>query len=126
MLAGWWLDTVKALVLGACRRALDGHLTRRFALGKTVTMSPGSGDATLWPIEQQRELFSLLGDVRGRIGVELTESFLMVPNKTVSGLRFATEVDFRSCQLCRREDCPGRSAAFDEGLWHSYERDGHL
>jgi hypothetical protein len=37
----------------------------------------------------------------------------MVPNKSVSGVRFPTEIDFRSCQVCQREDCPSRSAAFD-------------
>jgi hypothetical protein len=86
-------------------------------------MHPGSGDASVWPIEQQGPLFSLLGDVTGAIGVELTDSFLMVPNKSVSGVRFATEIDFRSCQLCHREGCPSRSAAFDPELWRSVQHD---
>ena len=120
LLEFWW-ETIKSDLLMSARKHLDEHLNRKFLLGKTSTMSPGAGDATVWPIEQQGELFALLGDVKGRIGVELTPSFLMVPNKTVSGIRFPTETDFRSCQVCRREVCPSRSAPFDEELWESIQ-----
>ena len=117
----YWLDEIKAVLLAASIRHLQEHLKTRYALGKTASMSPGSGEATVWPIDQQRELFSLLGNVRDLIGVELTESCLMMPNKSVSGVRFRTEVDFRTCQLCQREDCPSRSAPFDQHLWDSYQ-----
>jgi hypothetical protein len=118
----WW-ETIKADLLACARKHLSEHLSRKFRLGKRSTMSPGSGDATVWPIEQQRELFALLGDVPGQIGVELTASFLMVPNKTVSGICFPTETDFRACQVCRREVCPSRSAPFDAKLWESIQAD---
>jgi hypothetical protein len=118
----WW-DTIKADLLASARNHLREHLHRRFRLGKTATMSPGAGDASVWPIEQQRELFALLGDVKGRIGVELTDSCLMVPNKTVSGILFPTETDFRTCQVCRREVCPSRSAPFDKELWESIQHE---
>jgi hypothetical protein len=118
----WW-ETIKSELLAAARRHLDEHVHRKFRPGKTATMSPGSGDVSVWPIEQQRELFALLGDVKGVIGVELTASFLMVPNKSVSGIRFPTDVDFRSCQVCRREVCPSRSAPFDKELWESIQHE---
>lgn len=127
-LVEFWWDAIKAVLLNAAIRHLNEHLKHRFALRKMSSMSPGSGDVDVWPIEQQRELFALLGDVKGLIGVELTESFLMKPNKTVSGICFATEVDFHSCQVCRREDCPSRSAPFDPALWdlHQHGVDGQL
>lgn len=121
MLKEFWLDTIKSQALGAAIRHLGEHLTERFSLGKTSTMAPGSADATVWPIQQQRQLFDLFGDVVALIGVRLTDSFLMVPNKTVSGVRFPTEIDFRSCQVCHREDCPSRSAPFDPERLASYE-----
>jgi len=86
-------------------------------------MHPGSGDVDLWPIQQQKELFALLGDIPGQIGVELTDTCLMIPNKTVSGIQFPTEQDFRSCQVCRRSVCPNRAAAFDPALWSSVQHD---
>ncbi len=116
-LTDFWWDAIKNAALQAARSHLKTHFAQNFALIKTTTMSPGAGDAEVWPIEQQRQLFALLGDVTKHIGVKLTESCLMMPNKTVSGIRYPTEVDFRSCQLCHRDPCPGRAASFDQELW---------
>ena len=117
----YWLDIIKATLLRFSIGHLEAYLDRRYALGKTASMSPGSGDATVWPIEQQRPLFSLLGGVEDLIGVKLTDSYLMVPIKSVSGIRFPTETDFRTCQLCHRENCPSRRAPFDAALWDSMQ-----
>jgi hypothetical protein len=122
----YWLDAVKARLLRAARAHLDGHLSRAYALGRTATMAPGAADPDVWPIEQQRELFSLLGDVEGLIGVRLTASCLMVPNKSVSGVRFPTERDYRSCRVCTRERCPGRSAPYDPALARALRGAGAL
>jgi len=77
-------------------------------------MSPGS--LKDWAIEEQRSLFSILGDVEGFIGVRLNETLIMIPNKSLSGIYFPTEIPFYSCQLCQREDCSTRKAPYDENL----------
>jgi hypothetical protein len=123
LLRGFWWDLIKGQLLGTANRHLSDHLHRKFRLGKTAVMRPGSGDAAVWPIEQQRGLFSLLGDVEGAIGVRLTDSFLMVPNKTTSGILFPTETDFRSCEVCHRESCPSRHAPFNKALWEAIQHD---
>ena len=124
MLKEFWWDLIKTELLGAANRHLDDHLHRKFRLGKTAVMRPGSGDVSVWPIEQQRGLFALLGDdVEQAIGVRLTDSFLMVPNKTTSGILFPTEVDFRSCEVCHRENCPSRQAPFNKQLWEEIQSD---
>lgn len=126
MLVEFWHDNLKMALLMAARQHLSDHLKRRYRLGKTASMSPGSGDADTWPIQQQTELFALLGGTAAvwqRVGVELTDSFLMTPNKTVSGLWFPTESDFRSCQVCHRAECPSRGAPFDQKLWDSMQHD---
>jgi len=121
LLKRFWWDTIKESLLMSAYQYLQGLLEHRYLLSKTSSMNPGSGDLTVWPIEQQRELFALLGDVHGQIGVELTDSFLMIPNKTISGIHFPTEKNFRTCQVCHRENCPSRSAAFDQTLWESIQ-----
>jgi hypothetical protein len=123
MLMEFWWDLIKAHLLAAASAHLSDHLHRRFRLGKTAIMRPGSGDASVWPIEQQKDLFALLGNVEEEIGVRLTDSFLMVPNKTTSGLMYPTETDFRSCGVCHRENCPGRHAAFNKELWEAIGHD---
>jgi hypothetical protein len=119
----FWLDTIKADLLGQAMRFFHEHIKRHYLIEKYSSMSPGSGDISVWPIEQQRLLFNLLGDVQAQIGVQLTDSFLMIPNKTVSGILFPTEKDFRTCQVCHRQDCPSRSAPFDPELWHMIHRE---
>jgi len=111
----YWAEAIKGMALGAARKALDAHLNAHHAPGKTSTMSPGR--LPHWPLTQQRPLFELLGNPEEAIGVRLTPSCLMVPNKSVSGIRFPTEESFESCQLCPREGCPGRKAPYDSGLY---------
>ena len=111
------LDCVKEHALWAAMEHFRRHLEERCGLLKLSAMHPGSGDVDVWPIEQQAPLFILLGDVTGQTGVVLSDTFLMHPNKTVSGIFFPTEVDFITCQLCHRETCPNRRAPFDEHLW---------
>ncbi len=116
----FWLDTIKGMVLETGVKYLKGYLKRKYALGDTSSMAPGAGGQDLWPIEQQKQLFSLFGNVEDLIGVKLTDSFLMIPNKSVSGLCFPTEIRFESCQLCARRICAGRRASYDKNLLESY------
>lgn len=109
------LGTMMERALGAAIAFLGRWLKQEYALGETSTMNPGSLDD--WPLSQQEPLFSLFGDVEALIGVELTDSFLMVPVKSVSGIIFPTEIRFESCQLCPRENCPGRRAKHQPELW---------
>ncbi len=76
--------------------------------GATCAYSPGQYK---WTIEEQKKLFEML-DGR-RIGVELNESYLMIPFKSVSGVYgFGPEdrIDKTrvACDLCPRENCIGR------------------
>ncbi len=110
-------DTLKEMALHAAMSHLVTHLKEAYARETLASTNPGSGDINVWPIEQQRELFAFFGDVPESIGVVLTDSCLMVPNKSVSGLFYPSEDGFQSCQLCHREKCPGRRAPFDPHLW---------
>jgi len=117
LLHRYWADAIKAMALSVAVRHCDSYIADTFHPSKTARMSPGS--LADWPLPEQRPLFHLLGDPEAAIGVRLTDSFLMVPNKSVSGIRFPTEESFESCQLCPREGCPGRRAPYDREL---YER----
>jgi hypothetical protein len=119
MVQSLWLWTIKEALLGAARDHLHEHLATRYRMAHSAAMHPGSGDADVWPIEQQVGLFSILGDVEALIGVKLTGSMLMIPTMSVSGIVFPTETEFESCQVCHREDCPRRKAPFDEAVWHA-------
>jgi len=117
LLVRYYADVISEEAMRAAAAELKRHLVRRYGQGRTSTMSPGSLED--WPIREQRPLFDLLGNPEEAIGVRLTDSMLMIPSKSVSGIRFPVEKTFESCQLCQRERCPGRRAPYDEGL---YER----
>jgi len=117
MFERYWADTIKQMALRSATRFLNDHLEEHYRPGKTAVMNPGSLED--WPIKEQRQLFALLHDPTASIGVELTDSFLMLPTKSVSGIRFPTEVTFENCQLCPRDVCPGRTAPYDESLFRS-------
>ncbi len=111
----YWLDELRIMALRAAAARVREHIERKYSPGKMSSMSPGSLED--WPITQQRQLFSILGNVESAIGVKLTDSFLMVPMKSLSGVYFPTETSFESCRLCPRESCPGRQAPYNEHLW---------
>ena len=119
----YYLDQIKETVLTLARRYLGDYLKRKYALGRVSRMAPGAGSAEDWPITQQKELFAIFGGrekVEELIGVRLTDSYLMIPIKSVSGIFFPTEISFEACQLCPRERCVGRRAPYDPALVKKY------
>jgi len=114
-----WLHYIKLELLKPCIPFLKQHLKETLGLEKLSIMNPGSAEVSIWPIEQQTDLFSLIGDVETRVGVHLTESFLMAPDISVSGILFPADVAYQNCQLCQRKGCPNRSAPFNAELWES-------
>ena len=122
LLRQFYLETMGDMALRSSRQYLEEYLKRHFGLGQLSRMSPGS--LKDWPVTEQRPLFSIFGNVGNLIGVTLTESMLMIPRKSVSGIFFPTEVMFFSCQLCPRKACPERKAPYDETLRQKYRLEG--
>jgi hypothetical protein len=108
----YYIDTIGNIALISVRKYLEDHLRSKFALSCISYMSPGS--LKDWDLNGQRPLFSVLGDVKGSIGVYLTETLLMIPAKSLSGIFFPTDIPFYSCQLCPRENCPARRAKYNK------------
>lgn len=118
MLAIFWADTIKALALSAATSAMVEHLQAHYLPGPLGTMNPGS--LPDWPISEQKPFFHLFGDAQNPIGIRLSNSCLMTPNKSVTGVQFSAEQSYVNCQLCPREDCPGRRAPYDEMQFAKY------
>ena len=117
ILERYWADEIMQAALAAALAAVYSKITADFGPGRTSSMNPGS--LADWPIEEQCSLLALLGSPEEAIGVRLTDSFLMIPVKSISGLIFPTETAWENCRLCPRENCPGRRAEYDGDL---YER----
>jgi hypothetical protein len=118
MLTQYYLDMIGNLILAEARLQMIRSLCRKFALHALSWMSPGSLED--WPIDEQRPLFGLLAEGPAAIGVQLTESLLMLPRKSVSGIFFPAASTFFSCRLCPRERCDSRKARYDEAAAREY------
>lgn len=108
LLKQYYLEEMANLALEKAATRLAAAIETRFGLGPLSSLSPGS--LADWPITEQTKLFSLLGDTEKLVGVRLTDSMLMIPRKSISGIFFPSEEGFSACQLCDRERCPGRKA----------------
>jgi cobalamin-dependent methionine synthase I len=78
------LDAIGSETVEALAEKLEGMVAQRAAsLSSPIRsrFSPGYGD---WPLSEQALLFSLLEP--DRIGVSLTETFIMVPRKSISAI----------------------------------------
>jgi len=113
LLRQFYLESLGDEALRQAREYLGSHLVKNYGLAGISSLSPGS--LKDWPITEQAPLFSLFPE-GGGIGVRLTGSMLMIPRKSISGIFFPTEETFFSCQLCPRENCPGRKADYDKSL----------
>ena len=88
-----------------------GALFQKPYLGPLLaTFNKGYGD---WRIQEREKIFSVIGDVQENLGVRLHENSQLDPQKSISGLYFPTEVSILSCQLCPRQPCLYRKAAYN-------------
>jgi len=104
-----FLDTVGSIAAEGLADLFQERIKKRFQeKGMAISMrfSPGYCD---WPVEGQKLIFSSLNPIQ--IGVTLTESMMMIPRKSISGLIGIgkTKKKFPSpCTLCDLPSCPTR------------------
>ena len=80
--------------------------------GVTLRFSPGYCD---WPVTEQKKLFSLIASQD--VDVELNDSCLMTPRKSISGvfgIHSNGETPYNPCWDCGRTECPARRAPMKE------------
>ena len=112
-----WLDMIKQMFLFDANTFFIEHIKNAYQVEKTSAINPGSGNIDNWHISQQTQLFAMIGNVKEEIGVTLTDSFLMMPVKSTSGLLYPSETEFVNCALCSRDNCTGRRVKFDSKLY---------
>jgi hypothetical protein len=113
------LDAIKLALVVSASTYLQNHLAGKFGLGELSTLNPG--ELKQFPIEMQKNLFEILGDVEGMIGVKLTQNCALVPTKSRSGIFFSKETQFISCRMCLMKRCQARRAAYDPELAKQYQ-----
>jgi hypothetical protein len=101
---------IRYAALKLAEKELIKLIKSTFGLKQISSMNPGS--LKLWPIEQQKPLFTLLGPLPETIGITLMTSMWMSPDLAASGIFFTSESEFCNCQLCPLEICEHRKTAY--------------
>lgn len=111
-LAAYWAEEIKKLYLNRIVSEFFTYLKAYYhTSGHLTSLNPGSLEQ--WPLKGQQELFAILGGaafVKEQTGVVYTDSFLMLPIKSLSGIAFESKVFYENCQHCPLTDCPNRRA----------------
>jgi len=110
----FYVEAIKQLALDAAEEAFSKHIEKHCNPPPTSEMNPGS--IPDWRVKQQSCLFAILGDPAKAIDVRLTESCMMSPTKSTSGIRYYSATKFVSCQLCPEANCSSREAPYDAEL----------
>jgi hypothetical protein len=107
------LDAMGSVLVEDMAAKFHRRMEKKFqAEGKAVTirLSPGYCD---WLLEEQKKIFSLLD--AGRVGIELTDSYLMKPRKSISGIFGIMPSTYRQnhplynpCSECEKIYCIAR------------------
>ncbi len=111
----FWIDSISEIALRQVGGRLRQEVMETYGVGRVNSVNPGS--LADFPLPCQRPLFDLLGAGPDRIGLELTETFLMLPYKAGSGIYYESVEHFENCSLCPRAKCPGRRAPYDPKLY---------
>jgi hypothetical protein len=100
------VGTVSVRSLSHYMRSLVCQEAKEQNFQATKYYSPGSSD---WDINQQKNIFQMIPV--DKIGVKLTESYMMVPQKSLSwvigigkNITISSKND-HSCQICQATDC---------------------
>jgi len=114
----YYTDRIGNLFLNYLRNKLEDYLKAEFNILNLSKMNPGS--INLWPLEENEKIFALFKDEIKEIGVSLTESYIIKPLKSISGIFFYKEESYYNCWLCKHRDCLSRKASFNQKMYNYY------
>jgi len=103
------LDAVGSVTVEDMVERFQGYMDLRYKKERkasTLRFSPGYCD---WSIKEQKKLFAVLD--AEQVGIQLTESCLMNPRKSISGVFGISPLDlprYNPCSDCRKSNCEAR------------------
>lgn len=86
LLAQYIFDGVKSMILLCATDYISKHIIDTYGYKKLNYDIPGALNE--WDMSEQAKLFDLIGNVSETIGVKLSDSNLMYPGKSVSGMYY--------------------------------------
>ncbi len=114
-LYNFWAHGICEIALRNAMQAGFEEAKARLGVSALNAMNPGS--LSDFPISSQKPLFDLLKNVEEECGVTLTDTYLMIPIKSGSGIWFESDKHYANCMMCPRVNCPNRRAPYREDMF---------
>jgi tRNA A37 threonylcarbamoyladenosine synthetase subunit TsaC/SUA5/YrdC len=108
------LTIIKTMIVTSATGYLQDHLVKNYGLEQVSGIIPGH--PTTWTIKQTKELVSLLGNLEEAIGIRLTDSMVLMPTNSVSGILYPTATRIERCHVCPNETCRERRTAYNSAV----------
>ena len=108
------LFVLRMQALAAAQNHLIHVLQEQFHTLPLAAMNPGS--LPIWPLSQQKPIFTLLGEGLTEIGLTLDPQGVLQPMESAYGILFETKQPYENCMLCENISCPGRRAGYDKTM----------
>ncbi|MCK4762476.1 MAG: hypothetical protein KAW12_09785 [Candidatus Aminicenantes bacterium] len=108
MMKGFILDALASWAVDSVRAQFYEWIKKEFFKKEGLRTSSMLWPGNSWPIEEQAEIFKILGNETGEIGVSLTASMMMAPKKSLSFLLGAGKNPLGSEDSLQCEFCPDR------------------
>ncbi|MFA7672773.1 MAG: hypothetical protein WCY62_02835 [Clostridia bacterium] len=102
----YWADMIMQEMVFVAIKFMHEDVIKEYGIRKSASINPGS--TVDWHISGQTALFSMLKGMVSETGIELTPSYLMLPQKSTSGIIYESDEDYVNCQYCKRVKCPSR------------------
>jgi hypothetical protein len=109
------MDALGSVAVESIAEQFQGHMEHKYSghdMAVTLRFSPGYCD---WPIGEERKLFQLFDS--NTAGIELTDSCLMMPRKSISAVfglypfsGDSAHPPYNPCVNCPKTDCLSRRA----------------
>lgn len=84
ILENYWANMINQVIVISALKELENVIKYEFKIDHLDKISPGF--VKDWSISEQSKLFELMEGATESIGVKLTESSLMIPAKSLSGI----------------------------------------
>lgn len=100
----FWADKLAEVALYSAFDTAEQYLTEHYQFRFLKHICPGATPA--WPLEGQRDLFVLMAAEAAKLQTTLTDNFFMQPDKSLSGIFFASKDDMLiDCGYCQHDNC---------------------
>lgn len=108
------LDQIAYLAYLQAMNQMTLEAENQLGIERQIRLCPGS--VIDWSVADVKKIFALMDGLYQDLDISVLSSGLIDPLKSTSGIFYASNEEFESCEICPRANCETRRVEFDEEL----------